>query len=493
MEQKRRIIFRADGNSRIGLGHVTRSLALVHMLRQDFECVFAIQAPDQALQERIREVCQGIIILPPSDSAEQRFTHELSAYISDEEIVVLDGYHFDTAYQQNIKDKGAALVCLDDIHAYPFVADAVLNQAGGIQPEQYQTASYTRLLLGPAYALLRPAFLEAARAKRALPGGELRVLVCMGGADPDNQTLQALEDLQSVGGVQHVDVVVGSAYARLQELKDWKKHKPNIHLHHDLSAQGLRRLMGKCAAAITSASGISYEYASVGGLLFVKQTADNQLGIHRFLTTEGIAWDYEALQEQLAAGITEVNFKACLQAQRRHFDGKSDERLRRFFYTLHLNASLTLREAGQEDLMLLFEWANDPEVRSRSFNPQPIPLEDHTRWFRSKLENPDTKLYIAEVNGEPAAHIRFEVEDNTATISYLIRDGFRGKGLGHAVLQKGIQRLLQQRPDVRLVEGLVQQENVASIRSFEKAGFSYAKPDGHHPQAHRFVLVRDGN
>jgi UDP-2,4-diacetamido-2,4,6-trideoxy-beta-L-altropyranose hydrolase len=97
MDHKRRVIFRADGNSRIGLGHVARSLALAHMLRGEFECVFAVQSPTKELKEQILQVCSGIISLPLCLPSEERFVHELAAYISKDEIVVLDGYDFGTA------------------------------------------------------------------------------------------------------------------------------------------------------------------------------------------------------------------------------------------------------------------------------------------------------------------------------------------------------------------------------------------------------------
>ncbi|MBX0331665.1 UDP-2,4-diacetamido-2,4,6-trideoxy-beta-L-altropyranose hydrolase [Pontibacter sp. HSC-14F20] len=487
MNRKTRIIVRADGNSRIGLGHVTRSLALVHMLRKDFECVFAIQSPDQALQERILEISDGIIVLPPAEPDADRFVHELDAYVSEEEIVVLDGYTFGTAYQQNIKSRGAALVCIDDIHAYTFVADAVINQAGGVAPELYKTVPYTRLLLGPHYALLRPAFLRAAKVNRTIPEGELCVLVCMGGADPDNHTLQALETLQAIPAVKQIEVVVGSAYTHMYELKQHLKDQPQAKLHRDLSAESLCRLMSKCQAAITSASGISYEYAAVGGLLFVKQTADNQAGMYQFLTTTGIAKHYINLSKALQQGISEEEFTAQLTTQRQYFDGKSPERLLAFFRGLNLATNLKLRLAKPADLHLLFDWANDPEVRRHSFNSEPIPLENHIRWFQAKLDNPDTILYLAEADGTPAAHIRFDINSSTAKISYLIAADFRGNGLGHTVLLKGIQQLLEDRPDVQLVEGLVQQDHKASVRSFEKAGFAYGNADPAHPTAFRFV------
>ena len=74
------------------------------------------------------------------------------------EIVVLDGYNFDTVYQTEIKSKGCKLVCIDDIHAYHFVADVVINHAPDISREQYSCESYTKLYLGTEYLLLKKLF-----------------------------------------------------------------------------------------------------------------------------------------------------------------------------------------------------------------------------------------------------------------------------------------------------------------------------------------------
>ena len=487
MINKRRIIFRADGNSQIGLGHVVRSLALAAMLRDEFECVFAIQGPATELREQIRQVCDGIIALPRCLPAEDRFVHELGAYISEEEIVVLDGYGFGTAYQESIKAKGAPIVCIDDIHAYRFVSDVVINHTGGISETAYETAPYTRLCLGPAHALLRPPFLTASRETRNIPEGSPRVLLNLGGADPQNLTLQLAKELRAMDEALQVDIVVGAAYRHQAELQAWLQHHPNFTLHRNLDAHQMCDLMRKCAAAVTSASGVAYEYAAVGGLLFVLQTAANQQDLYNFLTSGGIARAYDELP-QLNSGSLPGLFREQVSVQRRYFDGQSGERLRHVFRGLSLSASLRLREVTRGDEMLLLDWANDPEVRRHSFNPNPITPQGHARWFEAIIGDGQTLLYIAEANGEPAAHIRFSTSEDCASISYLIGAAFRGQGLGHSVLLKGIEKLKAERPDITLVEGLVQSENIASVRSFEKAGFSLAAPNTQHPEAYRYVL-----
>ncbi|RAU82969.1 UDP-2,4-diacetamido-2,4,6-trideoxy-beta-L-altropyranose hydrolase [Pontibacter arcticus] len=485
MAQKSRIIFRADGNSRIGLGHVVRSLALAAMLREEFECIFAIQAPDENLQQQIKAVCHGSILLPATSPEEDRFVHELSAYVSEEEIVVLDGYHFNTTYQQNLKASGCSLVCIDDIHAYPFVADVVVNMAGGLQAAKYKTAPHTKLLLGPKYALLRPPFLKAAKSEsRFSSDKKQKVLLNLGGADPENHTLAIAQELSKNKSITSLEIVVGSAYRHLSELKQFIKQQPACKLHQNLDAEAMAQLMQACPVAVTSASGVAYEYAAIGGILYIKQTAENQAGLYNFLIETGLASPYR----DAAIAFDPQHFEEKVKLQRAYFDGKSHERFRSVFRNLQLAQKLKLRDVTSDDLLLLLDWANDPEVRAHSFNPDPITLENHTRWLTSRLQDKAAKLYIAEIATQPAAHIRFEVTQQTATISYLIAKEFRGKGLGHTVLQKGVKKLLGQMPEVRLIEGLVQPDNIASVRAFEKAGFTYGTPDDHYPTAHRFIL-----
>jgi UDP-2,4-diacetamido-2,4,6-trideoxy-beta-L-altropyranose hydrolase len=486
MDQRCRVIFRADGNSRIGLGHVVRSLALAHMLRGEFECVFAIQSPTEELKDQILEVCDGIISLPPCLPSEERFVHELAAYISEEEIVVLDGYVFGTAYQQHVKSRNATLVCLDDIHAFPFVADAVINQAGGVNETLYEVAPYTQLCIGPAYALLRPPFLAASQRERFLPEGDLRVLLNLGGADAENLTLKLAKELAAADNLKIVDIVVGAAYQHMSLLQTWLDENPEFTLHRNLTAEQMCHLMKQCAVAVTAASGVAYEFAAVGGLLFVLQTADNQEDLHRYLLTSGLAKDYQYMPDLLKNNPVQKAFADQVIIQRQHFDGKSPERLRKVFQKLSLSASLDIRDVTQADLMLLLEWANDKEVRKNSFNPNQITIEAHTSWFNAVLEDEQTLLYIITANGKPAAHIRFNIHSGTAVISYLVSAEFRGQGLGHLILLKGINKLKHQRPELNLVQGLVQQENIASVRAFVKAGFRLGEPDAGHPEALKF-------
>src|SRR5690606_17816645 len=133
----------------------------------------------------------------------------LAETFTGQEIIVLDGYQFSTEYQQLLKQKGNILVCLDDLHDRRFVADAIINIAGGVKPDRYQAAAFTRFYIGPEYALLRKPFRETQKTKGKKPEKVQRILVCFGGADPENYTLQFAQKLIGSNPEIHLEIVTG--------------------------------------------------------------------------------------------------------------------------------------------------------------------------------------------------------------------------------------------------------------------------------------------
>ncbi|QKG52777.1 UDP-2,4-diacetamido-2,4,6-trideoxy-beta-L-altropyranose hydrolase [Hymenobacter sp. BRD67] len=246
-----RLVLRADGNSRIGLGHLMRLLALAEILRADFgEIHFLIQAPDENVQVLLRNAGLALTELPPAAPATEA-AESMPALLQPTDVLVLDGYGFDYAYQQLVRPLAARLVCLDDLHAFPFAADLVLNPAGGVAPSAYLRPPTCRLLTGPGYAPLRADF-QSAESQAASPSAT-QVLVCLGGADPRQLTRATAEVLLALPAVALVHVVVGSAYTAPDELYQWAAtHPGRLRLHRALSAAELAALMRTCGAAVLS-------------------------------------------------------------------------------------------------------------------------------------------------------------------------------------------------------------------------------------------------
>ena len=131
---------------------------------------------------------------------------------------------------------------------------------------------------------------------------------------------------------------------------------------------------------------------------------------------------------------------------------------------------LYLRESTEEDMDLLYEWANDPVVRRNAFHTEAIPYETHVKWFRQMLENKTVHQYILCRAEEPVGQIRLNIEDGTGLIDYSVAPKQRGKGLG-AVLLELVKEKAGETETVTRLMGQVKNENIASVRTFEKCGY----------------------
>jgi len=135
---------------------------------------------------------------------------------------------------------------------------------------------------------------------------------------------------------------------------------------------------------------------------------------------------------------------------------------------------VTFRPVGPKDCARVFLWTNDPDVRYSSFETEPIPFETHSRWFLSKLSDPDCVFLIILNEAQmPVGQIRVQRESKrTAVISISIDRRFRNNGYGTDALQRVSEQLLEE-TGITTVVGYVRKENTGSLAIFSKAGFSY--------------------
>ena len=191
-----------------------------------------------------------------------------------------------------------------------------------------------------------------------------------------------------------------------------------------------------------------------------------------FLLQEHLAEPWEKFGFFLNHPEAEASLGQQMQQQRKYFGGQSPKNLRAVFNQLYFGRALTLSPARTEDMMIMYEWANDPAVRENSFSQSPIPLEVHKIWFENKIKEAGCLFLIARVRGIPAGMIRYDLKQDRGVISYLIAPAFRGKSLGTILLQKGEAQLQQLHPEIRTLIGHVQETNLASITSFRNAHYS---------------------
>lgn len=321
---KSKIILRANGNKEIGLGHIMRLESIELMLNKYFECIFLLREEDVEVASILKN--KLIIKIPTQNDLIAESNWIATNCLTGKEIVVLDGYNFDTDYQKTLKANCHGLVYIDDIQNYHYVVDLIINHSNGISKEDFSTESYTRFLLGIKYCILRPDFLnQALNNTTKIPNN--KVLVCMGGADPENITLNILKTIVPIWNNYEFNVILGGANPNSDSIRSFSKKYKSLKVWRNLNASEVSNLMSSCSVAILPPSTMSLEYSCSGGSLYTYQIADNQTSINNMLIKEGVAKLYSSLKLNAPE---DLHFTRYIQL----IDGLSSKRILNEFLSL---------------------------------------------------------------------------------------------------------------------------------------------------------------
>jgi UDP-2,4-diacetamido-2,4,6-trideoxy-beta-L-altropyranose hydrolase len=481
------LLIRADANGRMGTGHLMRCLALTQGWKdRGGQATFITACESDSLRRRLSDEDFQVVTLERShpDSADWEVTSQVLAAHSDA-WVVLDGYHFDPAYQRQIKEAGHPLLVIDDTtHLDHYYADVVLNQNINAERLRYSCEPYTRLLLGTRYALLRSEFLAWRGWQREIPEVARKVLVTLGGSDPDNQTSKVIQALQRIDTDElEVVVVVGASNPHFLELRS-TAHDSLFAIRLVENVTDMPRLMAWADVAVSAGGSTCWEMAFMGLPSLILVLAENQRGIAEGLDAYGIALNlgsYAQVSELDLAQALKILMcdlarrEAMSEKGRQLVDGAGTDRVVSVMYKLAQTVTgadrLRVRRARFQDAEILWQWANDSSVRANSFHPQPIPLDEHIKWYKAKLASPDTRIWILELNQVPVAQIRYDrVHADAAEISFSVVSDYRGRGLGTEALILTSDMACREL-GVKRLKGIVFSSNAASMRAFIKAGF----------------------
>ncbi|MEO5571431.1 MAG: UDP-2,4-diacetamido-2,4,6-trideoxy-beta-L-altropyranose hydrolase [Bacteroidia bacterium] len=480
---KRRVLFRSDGGTSIGMGHVSRCIALADMLKNKFNITFAIQETAESIFDTIQTVTNEIITLPQTNNYTEDSIN-FSQHLKADDIVVLDGYNFKTDYQKTIKEKKCKLICIDDLHAWHFVADAVINHAAGIDKSVYSAEQYTNFNLGLDYVLLRKPFLESTTTQRKIYEVK-KVFISMGAADVNNLTQKFTEALLKIKKIEEIYLLLSSINPNLRSIENiiQENKQANIVKHFDIGAEELKELIKTCDIAICPASTISLECCAVGIGLVSGFTSENQLGILNGLKENNAAIDLgdmnilsvEELKNKLEEiTLQEASINELINKQGKMIDGKSSERLLNVFEKLG-KEKLYFRFAEEADVDLYFQWANDQLVRKNSYNQNLVLYDEHVKWFHLKLASSECKFYLFfDEQENPVGQVRIDKNLNGIVIGVSIDKNFRGKSYGVVMLKLATNDYLERNPDA-IITAYIKYENAASINIFMKAGFNNEK------------------
>ena len=285
---KKRVVFRADGDAEIGYGHFIRTLAIASLINEDFNCIYATQAPTEYQVSEISKVCSEIIKLSKSNKSFDEFL----SFLKNDDIVVLDNYFFDTDYQLLIKKIGCKIVFIDDYNHRNYVCDALINNIPGFPVNSFNRQEYTKLYLGTDYALLRKEFFNPEL--RQIEKKENAIFISFGGGDFLNLSDKIIGFLNQININFEIHLLIGDAFKFGESLKKYK----NIAIYKNISADEVAHLIASCSICVIPASSLLNEAASIGSFILLGYFADNQIQPYDYFIENDLALglgDYRTL------------------------------------------------------------------------------------------------------------------------------------------------------------------------------------------------------
>jgi UDP-2,4-diacetamido-2,4,6-trideoxy-beta-L-altropyranose hydrolase len=452
MTQKK-AFFRVEASPLIGAGHAMRCGVLADALSEkEWICYFVTS----------QEAYDFIPALSRFERVDPDKFYE-SPVAAD--LLVVDHYNLDASYESHFRPHAQKIMVIDDLADRPHDCDILLDQTYGRDSNDYSSLVPMRceILAGSEYVLLRPEFVRLrpqALEKRKNTTGIKKILVSMGGSDPKNFTLEALKLIKESRFKGDIDVALGFSAPHIEELKAFVETMQNQVVFH-INAN-MAQLVYEADLAIGAGGTSVWERCCLGLPSVLMLTANNQQGIYKILLERKNVLATENFNSYLKKG------QKILGPFTRLVDGLGCNKLLLVILRNKDFKDLSLKSITLENKEMIWQWQNIKEVRQYFNNSNAPTFEQHELWFVRRLNQYENPYWIICDHEEAVGSISltYNKDINGYDLSWYVLPAYQGKGLGSKSLRMAVS-LVAPLP----VRAVVKEENIASHRSLEKAGF----------------------
>lgn len=318
------ILFRADGSSSTGFGHLMRCSTLASRLVTRGAVVHLMGKFDDGCPEWVRSAFPGVIHrLVPSDgervgptmsaqnaswptATQQADARQCLSILSGSirsgsvDCLVVDHYGLDSRWHRQVRPKCRMLFALDDLGDRDMDVDVLLDQN---RDETAAAALYgrrvgpdCRILAGPKWSLVREQFSShGGRVHRPSVQAPPRILILMGGSDPNALTSRVLAELSSFPIQLEITAVIGDPrqLSRLRELAGSMSHVVDIRV----AERDMAGVMSRTDVAISAAGSTVWELCCMGIPMLLSAQELNQSGVIRQAAMAGAALPLDDLEK----------------------------------------------------------------------------------------------------------------------------------------------------------------------------------------------------
>ena len=258
-----KVVLFTEGFSKLGFGHITRTLSLAQALLEKGAKVKFILAGDKVAKEFLENQGFEAEVYPSLEEAK----------IPKGDAAFVDSYLAGLKFYEKVAENFEKKLYLDDFFRLDYPEGTILNYIPALEvPQRYRNRE---LLWGVQYHLLRKPFWNVPE-KEISPKVE-NVLITFGGDDLRNLTPKVSKILlENFKGLK-LHTVIGGGFKSVSQIEELKKLYPErVELYRNLNAEGMKKLMLLCDLAVSAGGQTLFELARVGTPTIAFEVANNQ-------------------------------------------------------------------------------------------------------------------------------------------------------------------------------------------------------------------------
>ena len=266
---KTEIIIRTDVSSKIGTGHIVRTLELLKLLKKYFK-ITIVSKYNAIFLWKVKKYK----ILKYSNKLMKNF------YKSNSNLIFFFDLNnnFVSASEKKIinqiKKKYKTIFFVDDLYK-------PLKKQLNIAPYQlsYETyKKYSNILYGPKYSIFRDNLIKVYKKNYK----KINVItICMGGSDPKNLTLKILNKIKDIrlNKKLKIRIILGKLFEKKKLLKIKKIIKKNNNLKLYINPKNIYKLFAESKFSIINNGNIKYEMCALKTPFIL---VSNDIKTHKF-------------------------------------------------------------------------------------------------------------------------------------------------------------------------------------------------------------------
>ena len=331
------VLIRADGNEKIGSGHIMRTKSIANELKGlGAKVLYALA--DERGKRLINNEFQSVVLSSNYECLDDEI-NALSSVVKEQKIklILLDSYFVTPKYFKELK-KLAKVAYIDDLDAFAYECEALINYGAFFDKNEYKARQNLakKHFLGSEFAPLRAEFRNSQKSYKNTQ--KKQVLLTTGNTDLLGIMPRLLEAFLSDESLKNLEFLAISGAFNEHENKLLALSAKHKNIKVLKSPENMAQIMAEADFVLSAGGSTLYELASLAKAVICFSIAANQNNIKSWADTGAMLYAGDAKADSHSVVTKSLNLlKSLLNdenlaktlGQKAHFfvDGKGAIRL----------------------------------------------------------------------------------------------------------------------------------------------------------------------